>query len=103
MREERGRQLQSHRTAHRKNMKNLRHINAKSFGNTDFSDPASRQVVPGSGYVAQSIGGAKLVVGRREGGKARGRKQQHLYGGKEKASKPGGEPLSFGVMGTSIR
>ena len=103
MREERGRQLQSHRTAHRKNMKNLRHINAKSFGNTDFSDPASRQVVPGSGYVAQSIGGAKLVVGRREGGKAGGRKQQHLYGGKEKASKQGGDPLSFGVMGTSIR
>jgi chemotaxis protein histidine kinase CheA len=105
MREERGRQLQSHRVAHKKNMKNLRHINAKTFGNTDFSDPEARQIVPGSGYASQSIGGAKLVVRTtREGvGKGGSRKQQHLYGkGKTSAALKPGDSLSLGVMGTSI-
>jgi hypothetical protein len=137
MRDERDRQLASHRVSHRKNMHNLRRINNKTFGNSDWSEPidgvnklsmtaatkkprsatltntASSSIVPGSGYQAPSIGGAKLVH--------RSSRQQTVYGkgGQGRTPAPPTNPRvrptkdqfyappastpSFGITGTSLR
>ena len=112
MKGERDRQLAVHRVSHRKNMKNLKHIKDKSFGNSDFSEPKEDKT---RGYRAPSVGaGAKLVKRNGRGGSGR---QQTLYG--KNNPKPPANPRvrpvkdqfyapptaapSFGISGTKLR